>query len=107
MDNPYLSAPAGLRLTDKVLLDAAQEHVGGLEVLARTVLGRQQDPEGAQQDGVTPLVQLTLLGSEQDINAAVSCTARSYFHTDVVVERSVLVTLQAQCYAGNITVLSW
>jgi hypothetical protein len=74
--------------------------VGGLDVLAKAVRGRQQGqqlPEGAQPDAVTPLiqqqqqqqqqsecaepetvtplVQLLLLGSEQEATAAVSCSA--------------------------------
>lgn len=69
------ATPAGLRLTDQLLLEAAQAHITRLDVLVKAVLGRQQDqqlPEGAQMDGVTPLIQLSLLGSEQEIIAAVS-----------------------------------
>lgn len=67
-------SPVGLQLTDQMLLEAAQQQVGGLELLAEAVLQQQQQQQlgCTRLAGVSPLLQAALLGSEDKLAAEVS-----------------------------------
>jgi hypothetical protein len=58
---------AGLQLTDAVLHAAAQQHVGGLGVLAQSVLRQQQaqHPGSIELAGVSPPLQMALLTGQE------------------------------------------
>lgn len=73
---------AGLQLTDAVMQEAAQQQVGGLDVLAQAVLRQQQAQHPGNNDlkGVTPLLQLALLSTGALLTNAVSCLYQSQWH---------------------------
>jgi hypothetical protein len=73
---------AGLQLTDAVLQEAAEQQVGGLDVLAQAVLRQQQaqHPGSTALKGVTPLLQVALLGTGAELTDAVSLISQAVDH---------------------------